>query len=116
MKMTVFDEDLFQWLGIVFMWVSVIFWGRSISKRMNNLEEGWKIFLQQRIELYKHLGNPFAVEEEMEIGARRREMYDANRTTLPREDSGPPAVVHRPPQRAQKPGPPYYRPAHRTDK
>ena len=40
---------------------------------------------------YERLTDPEAIVEDMERGARIREMKDANRRTLPREDAGPPA-------------------------
>ncbi|HPE52987.1 MAG TPA: hypothetical protein PK852_02610 [Mesotoga prima] len=43
---------------------------------------------------YERLTDPDAIAEDMEKGARIREMRDAGRTTLPREDAGPPAKVH----------------------
>lgn len=51
----------------------------------------------------KLLTDPESIADEMERGARKREMYDANRTTLPREDSGPPAKVYSPKLRANVP-------------
>ena len=51
----------------------------------------------------KRLTDPEAIMEDMEKGARMREMYDANRTVLPREDAGPPAKVYSPNLRAKVP-------------
>ena len=97
------NEDLFQWLGLIFMWVCAILWGRVMAIRMNAIEAKWQNFLNRRKELYDSLADPKKIEEDLEKSARRREMYDANRSTLPRENSGPPAKVYRPPLRAQKP-------------
>lgn len=51
----------------------------------------------------KRLTDPEAIADDMEKGARLREMYDANRTTLPRDDAGPPAKVYTPTMRAKVP-------------
>lgn len=51
----------------------------------------------------KRLTDPESIADEMESGARKREMYDANRNTLPREDSGPPAKIYSPKLRAKVP-------------
>ena len=51
----------------------------------------------------KRLTDPDAIALDMEKGARMREMYDANRSTLPREDAGPPAKVYSPKLRANVP-------------
>lgn len=51
----------------------------------------------------KRLTDPEAILEDMKKGERMREMRDANRTTLPREDAGPPAKVYTPTLRANVP-------------
>jgi hypothetical protein len=51
----------------------------------------------------KRLTDPEAIADDMEKGARLREMRDANRTILPREDAGPPAKVYSPKLRAKVP-------------
>lgn len=45
----------------------------------------------------KNLTDPIKIEAEMEATATAREMRDAGRKYLPRENAGPPAKVHRPP-------------------
>jgi hypothetical protein len=45
---------------------------------------------------FEVLSNPDLIAEEMENSARATEMRIARRTTLPREDAGPPAKVYRP--------------------
>lgn len=104
LEITTLDEDFFQWFGLGFMWISAIVWGYFMAKRQTRLEEEWKIFLQMRKELYERLADPDRIEKELEKSAQRREMYDAKRTTLPRENAGPPAVVYRPLLRGVKPG------------
>lgn len=44
----------------------------------------------------KDATDPAKIEAEMEAAANLREMRDARRTTMPRENDSPPAVVHRP--------------------
>lgn len=51
----------------------------------------------------QRLTDPESIADDMERGARAREMYDANRTILPREDAGPPAKVYAPKLRANVP-------------
>jgi hypothetical protein len=58
---------------------------------------------EQHAKALKRLTDPEAIADEMEKGARMREMYDANRITLPREDAGPPAKVYSPKLRAKVP-------------
>lgn len=58
---------------------------------------------EQHAKALNKLTDPSAIEEEMERGARVREMYDANRRTLPRENAGPPAKVYSPNMRAKVP-------------
>ena len=60
--------------------------------------------LERRDEWLRLKDRPDTIEAEMERTADLREVRDANRTTLPREDAGPPAVVYRPKLRGQKPG------------
>lgn len=45
----------------------------------------------------KNLTDPIKIEAEMEATATAREMRDAGRKYLPRENAGPSAKVHRPP-------------------
>lgn len=81
-----------------------VVWGKKLATRQKEVESKWQKFKDERKELYKRLADPETIEAEFEKGARLREMKDAQRTTLPREDAGPPAVVHRPPLRGAKPG------------
>lgn len=103
-ELTTLDEDLFQWFGLIFMWISAIYWVFKMTRRQRQLEEEWALFLKMRKELYEKLADPYRVEKDLEDSAHRREMHDANRTTMPRENAGPPAVVYRPPLRGVKPG------------
>lgn len=97
-------EDWVQFILLFAIFVWAIWKGHKLSKSQKATEAKWQKFIEQRKELYKHLADPEQIEQDMEKGARLREMKDANRTTLPREDAGPPAVVHRPLLRGQKPG------------
>lgn len=99
-----FYVELSQFLFLIFIFGYIIFNERKSMKCQKKLELDWQKFKEQRKELYKRLADPEFIEAEMEKGARLREMKDANRTTLPREDAGPPAVVYRPPLRGAKPG------------
>lgn len=58
---------------------------------------------EEHTKALKRLTDPESIADDMEKGARVREMYDANRTTLPREDAGPPAKVYTPKMRAKVP-------------
>ena len=97
-------EDWTQFIIIVGVIGSGVFFGSRQNRRQKAVEEKWHKFCEDRKELYKKLADPEQIEKDMEASAQLREMKDANRTTLPREDAGPPAVVHRPPLRGAKPG------------
>lgn len=62
---------------------------------------------EEQAKVLRRLTDPESILIEMEKGARIREMRDANRTTLPREDAGPPAKVYTPTLRANVPKRPY---------
>jgi hypothetical protein len=68
---------------------------------INRLKQDMKDFGDRVVE---RLTDPKTIEAEMERTATLTEVRDANRTTLPREDAGPPAVLYRPLLRGQKPG------------
>lgn len=102
--------------SIVVSWVFIVLLAREVKQlkgRVNVLNAAYKgaaklIFAEtKRKEQYtqalKRLTDPESIEEDMEKGARVREMHDANRTTLPREDAGPPAKVYSPQLRAKVP-------------
>ena len=86
--------------GLLFSIIS----GRKFAKNQKKVEADWKKFVEQRKELYRQLTDSQKFEEDFEKTAYAREMLDAKRTTMPREDAGPPAVVHRPPLRGKQPG------------
>lgn len=98
------NHDFFQWVMVALSWATLLVFMFIVNKRQSHLEDEWIMFMERRKELYDSLANPYRIEEELEKSARRREMYDANRTTLPRENSGPPATVYRPLLRGVKPG------------
>lgn len=81
-----------------------LLWGRWLALRQKQLEAQWEEFQKHRKELYDKLADPARIEADFEKSARAREMYDANRTTLPREGAGPPAKIYRPKMRGKKPG------------
>lgn len=47
-------------------------------------------------EAFEDLIDPAKIDAELERSARRHEAWNANRSSVPREDSGPPAVIHAP--------------------
>lgn len=92
--------DKNDWVQLVSFLILFIFFLASmieIARLRRDLEE-------QSDEFYRSLISPRIIEAEMEWTADLREVRDANRTTLPREDAGPPAKVYRPLLRGQKPG------------
>lgn len=75
-----------------------------LNKRINLIREEWEVHKQVREKLYEELADPLKIESDFEKSARAREMRDAQRSTLPRDDAWPPAKVHRPKMRGAKPG------------
>lgn len=45
---------------------------------------------------FEDLVNPDKIDSELERSARLHEAWNAKRTSMPREDAGPPAVIHAP--------------------
>ena len=72
----------------------------EIRKIQNELEKRNKI----EDEFLFRMTDSASIEAEMERTADLRELRGANRTTLPREDSGPSARIYRPKLRGQMPG------------
>ena len=68
------------------------------------LWDEWAHHKQVREKLYEKLADPQNIEADFEKSARAREMRDAQRHALPREEAWPPAKVHRPKMRGAKPG------------
>jgi len=116
-----------QWLLLCGTWIGPTVYAYTLQKKisrnegkLNVLSTAYNSALElilvekQRREEHtkalKRLTDPFSIEEDMERGARTREMYDANRTTLPREDAGPPAKIYSPKLRANVPRGNYKRP------
>ena len=97
-------EDWLQFGILVGIIIWAIFRVRKVNARQKEVEAKWQKFIHDRRELYKKLADPEQIQKDMEASADLREMRDANRTTLPHEQAGPPAVVHRPPLRGKKPG------------
>jgi len=119
--------EILQWVGIGFLQFIIFvaawegskkFWGRvfgryskerkakaqELTKRSKELERVTIERERAHAEAFKRLTDPKAIQEDMEKSARAREMFDAGRTTLPRDENTPHAVVHRPKLRAPKPG------------
>lgn len=113
-------SEKIQWVLVIQAWAGSIIYFAYLNKqliaekaKLSAMEAAYKaalklIFVEtQRKAEYtkalKRLTNPESIEEDMEKGARIREMHDANRTVLPREDAGPPAKVYSPKLRANLP-------------
>ncbi len=113
-------SEKIQWVLVIQAWAGSIIYFAYLNKqliaekaKLSAMEAAYKaalklIFVEtQRKAEYakalKRLTNPESIEEDMEKGARMREMHDANRTALPREDAGPPARVYSPKLRANLP-------------
>lgn len=76
---------------------------QELTRRSKELEQAMLEKERAHTEAFKRLTDPQLIEEDMEKSARAREMYDAGRTTLPRDEGTAHAVVHRPKLRAPKP-------------
>lgn len=74
--------------------------GVWMALRQRDLQKQWYEFQERRKKLYEKLADHKKIEREMEAGARLREMHDAKRTALPRDDAGPPAVIRKLPSSA----------------
>lgn len=109
-----------QWILLSLCWAfSIIFYfvlqkeTKDLRAKHRDLAAAYKaasklIFVEtkrrtEHLKAVKRLTDPESIVDDMEKGARLREMYDANRTTLPREDAGPPAKVYTPTMRAKVP-------------
>lgn len=109
-----------QWVLLAIGFSGSAFYSFTLKKRIRSLEENSKSLSigysaaynlimtetarrEEHVKALKRLTDPEAIVDDMERGARLREMRDANRTTLPREDSGPPAKVYTPTLRAKVP-------------
>lgn len=53
--------------------------------------------------IVRNLNDPVKIQADMERSATAQEMRAANRTTMPRENTGPPAKVYRPKLRNKPP-------------
>lgn len=113
-------SESLQWILLCSAWIGPTVYSFTLQKRikqnearLNALSTAYnsaiKLILtetkrrEEHIKALKRLTDPFAIADDMEKGARMREMYDANRNTLPREDAGPPARVYTPTMRAKVP-------------
>lgn len=109
-----------QWVLLCTAWVGPTVYAYTLQKkikqneaRLNLISTAYssavKLILSEtkkrdeHAKALKRLTDPEAIVEDMEKGARMREMIDANRSTLPREDAGPPAKVYSPRLRANLP-------------
>lgn len=90
-----------------FALLALTYWIWRLHQRLNSAGELISEETRRKVahaNALERLTDPEAILEDMENGARLREMHDANRTTLPREDAkGPHAKVWRPQIRAKLP-------------
>ncbi len=117
-----------QWALLIFATASGIFYAYNAERRINRLTEklstldtayrmSTKLIITEgkkrlaQTKALERLTDPAQILVDMENSARVKEMIDANRKTLPREDAGPPAKVHSPTLRAKVPKSNYIRPA-----
>ena len=99
--------EISQTGAIIVLSLTIVMLANLLKVQRQSLEETRKELLNHRevrSKLYWELADPAKIEADFEKSARLREMRDANRTTLPREGTGPPAKVYRPKFRNQKPG------------
>lgn len=113
-------SEILQWVGLCTAWIGYTAYSFSLQKRIKVAEDkistmstaynsAMKLILvekrrkEEAAKALKRLTDPEAIADDMERGARMREMHDANRTTLPREDAGPPAKVYTPTLRSKVP-------------
>jgi len=92
-----------------FALLALTYWIWRLHQRLNGANELISEETKRKAahtKAFERMVDPEAILEEMETAAQRREMHDANRTTLPREDAeGPHAKVWRPKMRAKLPSP-----------
>lgn len=87
-------------INIFLIWLFISY----VSYREAKLELKLRHHEEVRERFYQELADPERIMDEMERGARLREMRDANRTTLPRDDAvGQNARVFRPKMRGKLP-------------
>jgi hypothetical protein len=113
-------SEKLQWLLLVAGWTVPAGYSFILHKRLKLLEQDYKVLSinfsaayslisvetkrrEEHAKALKRLTDPESIADDMERGARMREMRDANRTVLPREDAGPPAKVYTPTMRARVP-------------
>ena len=92
--------------GLAGTWCGAIVYARWNAKRIDKMQTDFdkaRFLIVSEAErkdahtkAFETLSDPDKIVEEMEKSARATEMRIARRTTLPREDAGPPAKVYRP--------------------
>jgi hypothetical protein len=109
-----------QWAVIVFLAGGLVgtWWGMSKGRKetekiLNELIEDFQVARglisvettrkKAHTKAFEALSNAEQIAEEMENSAQATEMRIARRTTLPRENAGPPAKVYRPKLRKKYP-------------
>lgn len=113
-------SEKIQWLLLCSAWIGPTVYSFTLQRRIKHNEarlnalstaynSAIKLILietkrrEEHTKALKRLTDPLIIADDMEKGARLREMHDANRITLPREDAGPPAKVYTPTMRAKVP-------------
>jgi hypothetical protein len=109
-------NEYLQWAALTTMagGLAGTWWG--LGKYGNQLNEALEVVLEARglldaearrkdahTKAFEALSDADKIAEEMERSAEATEMRIARRTTLPREDAGPPAKVYRPKLRKRYP-------------
>lgn len=113
-------QEYLQWAGLIVAWIGYSAYSYTLTKRIKYNESKLRLLStayssaiklimteikrkDEHTKALKRLTDPESILEDMEKGARMREMYDANRITLPRENAGPPAKVYSTKLRANTP-------------
>lgn len=84
------------WLIILVL--VIIVYVHKMDKKVNWVVDDYKKFKKDREKFYKQMSEVAGTP-----GDFREVNLSEHRTTAPRENAGPPAIVHRPPLRAAKP-------------
>lgn len=113
-------QDVAQWTGLVVAWIGYTMYTITLHRRLEKCEakinalstaynSAIKLILietkrrDEHLKALKKLSDPDQIIVDLEKSARAREMYEANRRTLPRNDAGPPAKIYSPAMRAKVP-------------
>lgn len=119
-------NEIGEWvmiIGLLFGLIGGVWFGIVQQRTLNELEAwkanhmlDWNQFMERREKLHASLADPETILQELEDSATVNEMLNETRTTAPRQDAGPPAVVHRPQMKAAKPTSYNPRPPHSPER